>query len=214
MPSIEQLVSEIENIRVAMSQNEESFNKLLERYVYLQDFKIALIEETEERHAKYHEILEEREKHRQQRYESGFGPIQEPIYEGCNQLGDPRYSKGFTCCWDPWLGVYLPNHYLDDMNMNCPSRLEFDLGDEPLKRHIDLLNEMKQYFDDIKMSHNINDNSNSSYDVHQNSSSTDDARYNIVDGEIIDLTIDENDDQWFQSQYSEVLDLRTNTGKN
>ena len=61
MPSVEQITRDIEQVRAALDENEQAFNRLFENYVYLIDFKIALVDETQTRDTLYCAILKDRE---------------------------------------------------------------------------------------------------------------------------------------------------------
>ena len=90
-----------------------------------------------------------------------------------------------TCGWGT---RYLPHHIQDDMNFTCPSNLKFIECNESMTRHVDLLNHMKEYFDDINRSHNLESRS-------------------------VDLSVNASDREWIESQITEPLDLRTSSGK-
>ena len=86
------------------------------------------------------------------------------------------------------------------MDITCPSNLHFDLSDEPTKHHAEVLFHMKEYFSDVNSHHNLDSNiSLSDFGYHSPSPQPliIDLTLNDVtekkEGEIVDLTIDEND---------------------
>ena len=118
MPSIQKVDSDIETIQNSLSENTARFELLMKRLAFLCNYKVALEEELIERKKKYSDILVSREKERVKQKERGF-PIPEPIF------GEVDLMES-SCTWDPWLCVYVPDDWNEDMDMAVPSKLNMD----------------------------------------------------------------------------------------
>lgn len=140
MSSVQKVESDIEVIKDSLSENNARFELLMKRLAFLCNYKVALEEDLFERKKKYVDILASREKERVKQKERGF-PIPEPIFDEVDLMGK-------SCTWDPWLCVYIPNDWNEDMDMTVPSKLnmDYDFG------HYNFTTEqlLKDYFTDNK----------------------------------------------------------------
>ena len=123
---IHKVVYNIEVLNKFLTENNNCFEKLLKRLVFLNNYKISLDKELIERKRKLNDILTWREKEctiqKQRKY-----PILKPIYSLVS-------SMGYSCSWDPWLCAYIPNNLDDDLDLCIPSELnvDYDRGHENL----------------------------------------------------------------------------------
>ena len=118
MSLIQKVVFDIEVINKSLTTSNDRFQVLLNRLVFLCNYKVALEEELKERKRKFNDILLWREKERAIQKQRGY-PIPEPVYSRINLMG-------CSCFWDPWLCTYIPNNPDDDLDLCIPSELNVD----------------------------------------------------------------------------------------